>query len=529
MAVTKTITANGSKGHHKFSLRVSEDTTSGNSSFMSYLFTIAPIQNGWDWYGFNIPYSVKIGGNTYTGNISSYNGSSTVTLSSGSNIEIPHNTDGTKSISISFSVTDSTGQNYTCGNASSSDTMTLTALHKPPKINTATMVETNQAMINLGISDTTIVSWLSQKRITLSATAYDGATLSYRLRHAKSDYYLPSSTTYQSSNVFNTDYRTNQVVIDNGKAPIIQTVVDNKGGSTSDLLMVNISGTVQQPNGIPYFKPTLERTSTTIKRKSGGGVNLTDNKATINVKGLIYKGSDVIGNYNSVKQLGYKIWERDATEPSSYTPLTPIVDINGNVTINSLEVNNINFIKVYKYKIILKDNYDYTYEIEDTIPTGQPIFTEYKDRVDFIEATIQNKKYLSNIGDCIKVVKNATQNITQNLTTQVTFEEVEYNTSSKLRLSNNAIYVDKNVNTILVNAQWNAWGSNGNSRYIYIKKNGTEVTFVSRAYTATLQSQVILPVEEGDYIELFCYTEQSGTTTITNGFMQTFMQVTILG
>lgn len=388
MAIVKTINANGSKGHHKFSLRVSEDTTSGNSSFMSYSFTIAPIQNGWDWYGFNIPYSVNIGGKTYTGSISSYNGSSTVTLSSGSNIEIPHNTDGTKSISISFSVTDNTGQSYTCGSASASDTMTLTALHKPPKINTATMVETNQSMINLGIPDTTIVPWLSQKRITLSATAYDGATLSYRLRHAKSDYYLPSSTTYQSSNVFNANYRTNQVVIDNGKAPIIQTVVDNKGGSTSDLLVVNISGTVQQPNGIPYNKPTLEKSSTTIKRKSGGGINLTDNKATINVKGLIYKGSDVIGNNNSVKQLGYKIWERDATEPSSYTSLTPIVDTNGNVTINSLEVSNINFIKVYKYKIILKDNYNYTYEIEDTIPTGQPIFTEYKDRVDFLKITV---------------------------------------------------------------------------------------------------------------------------------------------
>lgn len=388
MAVVKTINANGSKGHHKFSLRVSEDTTSGNSSFMSYSFTIAPIQNGWDWYGFNIPYSVNIGGNTYTGSISSYNGSSTVTLSSGSNIEIPHNTDGTKSISISFSVTDSTGQNYTCGNASASDTMTLTALHKAPTINTATMTETNQAMITLGIPDTTIVPWLSQKRITLSATAYDGATLKYRIRHGFSNYALPSATTFQASNVFDTDYRSNEIEVDqNNKVNILQIVGDNKNAETTDFVLVNISGTNQKPNGIPYFKPTLEKTSTTIKRKSGGGVNLTDNKAVINVKGLIYKGSDLVGNNNSVKQLGYKIWEKGTREPTSYTSLTGTLSGN-NVTVSNVIINNIDFTKVYNYKIILKDNYDYSYEIEDSVPTGEPIFTEYKDRVDFKKITV---------------------------------------------------------------------------------------------------------------------------------------------
>lgn len=525
MAVSKTLSANGSKGHHKFTLYVNESSTSGNNSYLSYSFQLAPLQSGWDWAGWSIPYTITIGGNTYTGNISSYNGSSTVTLKSGSNIEIAHNSDGTKTINISFSVTDNTGQNYTCGNASASDTMTLTALHKPPLIGTAQVSELNSVVSNLNIPATTVVRYLSKKRFTLNATPYDSATLTYRLRG-----FLYDSGT-QSSNVFDVDFRTNaqNVTFMNNTIQMTQFVYDSKSASSSDDIKVLINNTPSVLNIIDYTKPTLEKTSTNIKRKSGNGTNLTDNKATINVKGLIYKGSDVIGNNNSVKQLGYKIWERDATEPSSYTSLTPIVDTNGNVTINSLEVSNINFIKVYKYKIILKDNYNYTYEIEDTIPTGQPIFTEYKDRVSFIEATIQNKKYLSNIGDCIKVVKNATQNITQNLITQVTFEEVEYNTSSKLRLSNNAIYVGKNVNTILVNAQWNAWGSNGSSRYIYIRKNGTEVTFASRAYTATLQSQVILPVEEGDYIELFCYTEQSGTTTITNGFMQTFMQVTILG
>ena len=41
---TKILNANGSKGHHKFKLTVNEESTSGNSSYMSYSFTIAPIQ-----------------------------------------------------------------------------------------------------------------------------------------------------------------------------------------------------------------------------------------------------------------------------------------------------------------------------------------------------------------------------------------------------------------------------------------------------------------------------------------------------
>lgn len=396
MAVVKTLTANGSKGHHKFSLRVSEDTTSGNSSFLSYSFTIAPIQTGWDWYSFGsqISYSVVINGTTYSGTIPSYNGSSTVTLKSNSNIEIPHNSDGTKTINLSFSVADSTGQNYTCGNASASGTMTLTDLHKAPTINTATMVETNQAMITLGLPDTTIVPWLSQKTITLDATPYDSATLSYRIRHGRSSYALPSSSTFQASNVFNTDYRTNLVVVDNGKVPIVQVVADSKGGESSDLVMVDIGGTVQQPNGIPYTKPTLERTSTTIKRKSGGGTNLTDNKANINVKGLIYKGVDIIGNNNSVHSVGYKIWLSNASEPANYTTLTSSTDSSGNVTVTDFEISNVDFTKVYNYKIILQDNYKgsdneyYADIVEGTVPTGEPTWSEYKDHVDFLAITV---------------------------------------------------------------------------------------------------------------------------------------------
>lgn len=137
MAVTKTISANGSKGHHKFTLTVTEgtitsDNVANNVSPVSFSFKISAIQTGWgwDWSGnpTKISYSITIGNNTYTGTIGKYDGSSTVTLKSGNNILIPHNGDGTKTITISFSVSDTTGVNYTCGNASSSSSITLTTI-----------------------------------------------------------------------------------------------------------------------------------------------------------------------------------------------------------------------------------------------------------------------------------------------------------------------------------------------------------------------------------------------------------------
>lgn len=135
MAVTKSINTNGSKGHHKFTLTVTEGTITSehianNVSPVGFSFVLSAVQTGWDWSGWGdkISYTITIGTNTYSGTIPSYNGSSTVTLKSGSNIPIPHNSDGSKTLSISFSVSDSTGVNYTCGNASTSGSLTLTAI-----------------------------------------------------------------------------------------------------------------------------------------------------------------------------------------------------------------------------------------------------------------------------------------------------------------------------------------------------------------------------------------------------------------
>lgn len=141
MALTsKTLVSNGSKGHHKFTLTVNENSTdiSSNTSSLSFALVLSPIQASWDWYGWNqsIVYSININGKVYSGYIPNYDGASAVTLNSGS-LSVEHNSDGAKSINVSFSVTDTTGQSYTSGNASASGTMALTTIPRQANITSA--------------------------------------------------------------------------------------------------------------------------------------------------------------------------------------------------------------------------------------------------------------------------------------------------------------------------------------------------------------------------------------------------------
>lgn len=134
---SKTIQATGAKGHHTFVLTVNETYVgNGAENFSKLSFSLTCNPRSWDWYGWgnSITYSINIGGNTYTGSIPDMVANTTNTIRSESNIQIPHNTDGTKSISISFSITDTANQYYTCGNCSKSDTFDLTTILRYPQL-----------------------------------------------------------------------------------------------------------------------------------------------------------------------------------------------------------------------------------------------------------------------------------------------------------------------------------------------------------------------------------------------------------
>lgn len=180
------ITGNGSKGHHSFTLEVNEIANSqnitNNTSDVSFTFKIAAITSGYNWSGWasKIKYTITINGTTYTDSIGSYNGSSTVTLKSGTQT-IQHNNDGTKTISFSFSVTDTSGASYTCGNASASGSLTLTTIPRNSTISSitgGTIGQTLTVNINRASSNYTheVKVTYGSKTQTLSTSATTSAS-----------------------------------------------------------------------------------------------------------------------------------------------------------------------------------------------------------------------------------------------------------------------------------------------------------------------------------------------------------------
>ena len=123
--------ANGSNGHHKVTLNVTQgsQSTANNTTTINYSVVLSPLDDGWDWrYSNSDPFtcSYTINGTTRTCTLRVYDGSSTVTLASGSQT-VSHNSDGTKTVSFSFSVT-SQSASYLIGSCSASGSITLTTI-----------------------------------------------------------------------------------------------------------------------------------------------------------------------------------------------------------------------------------------------------------------------------------------------------------------------------------------------------------------------------------------------------------------
>lgn len=191
------ISANGSKGHHKFTLNVTENSTSisDNTSYLSFSFKLSPIQTSWNWadWGTKIYYSININGSVYSGYIPNYDGYSTVTLNSGS-LSVGHNSDGTKAIDISFSVTDKANQRYTSGNASSSGSMTLTTIPRASSVSGGSGNIGGTTTINISRASSSFTHTLEYAFGSLTGTIATGVGTSYTWTIPTSFYsQIPSS------------------------------------------------------------------------------------------------------------------------------------------------------------------------------------------------------------------------------------------------------------------------------------------------------------------------------------------------
>lgn len=281
------------------------------------------------------------------------------------------NTGNPTTISISSSMSSS---DFTPSSASASGSLTLTKLHDAPNITSFSLVEKNTQLTNLSVPNNTIVQYLSNKTATINVSTYDNATITnYSIYH--NNILIGTSTT--STIAINFDNVGELINSGTGNVGLMVAVTDNLGGYSTKIFNFPV---------IKYTRPTIEFASTNIRRKTGNGTVLTDNIVLLNFVGTCYKGNDIIGNANK-PTVQYKIW--NTTEPSYSTLNT---SNTANVTIKDYEISNIEYTDVYNYKINI---YDVFTTIESTInlkldkvPTGVSVWTEYKDRVDFLKLTI---------------------------------------------------------------------------------------------------------------------------------------------
>lgn len=142
---SKTISAKGSRNHHTFILTVTEDRTetSTNQSVLSFEFKLVDDDN-WFWsaQGTYVSYKITIGSHTYEGYIPHHT-TVTTNVRSESDISIVHNNDGTKTIDIGFTVTDSSSIYYLPGNASASSTMALTTIPRASDVSVSAQTIAN--------------------------------------------------------------------------------------------------------------------------------------------------------------------------------------------------------------------------------------------------------------------------------------------------------------------------------------------------------------------------------------------------
>ena len=326
-----TITGYGSKHSHEFKLTVSETSTStaNNTSTVSFSFTIYKSSYSWsDWN--NITYSVIINGTEYKGTISSYSAGSTMTIRSG-NQTIGHNSDGSKSINYSFSVTDNSGQSYTCGNASASGSMDLT---KIPRYTTVTSSQRGRTINSISVNwkttdardwtqyslnggawtnaNDTVASDNKSGYYTISGlnpnTTYKVKT---RCKRSDSQLYSESGeisiTTYdiaKISSLNNFEHGNNEDVTITNPASISNLVLVMKIGNTQILSKTVSAGN----NTISFSDAELDN----IYKKYGNGSSLT---ATFIVSGGGYTNSKTCtitlkGNQKTVKDNVNSVWKR---------------------------------------------------------------------------------------------------------------------------------------------------------------------------------------------------------------------------
>lgn len=315
------ISANGSRGHHRFTLNVNETSTNinNNTSTVSFNFQLSAIQNGWDWNIKTNPvsYRVTINGTNYNGTIVSYGGSGTVTLKSGS-LTVGHNNDGSKNISFSFSVTDHPNKSYTPGNASASGSMNLTKIARYPVLNSGsnftdegnpTLKFTNYGVFNVRVKleaggNTSLITRDISKHATsytFNLTEEERNELRALCPNSNSLSVRETVCAVNGTTEVNASYKDYTMTIVNGNPTF--TDFTYKDTNTT---VTNVIGTDQAlVKGVSTLQATVSSANKMVAKKKATAKNYVATIDDINVS-KDYSTSDIVFDLGKIKTAGTK-------------------------------------------------------------------------------------------------------------------------------------------------------------------------------------------------------------------------------
>lgn len=360
---TATITANGNYGHHKFTLTVTETATSkaNNTSTVAYDFQISPItipssiDNAWKWYNYTNPqrtvsYTFTINGTTFSGTIPNYDAMKAVTLKSGTQT-VTHNTDGTKTISFSFVVTDTangynsqTGKYYTPGNASKSGTLALTAfeIEKPvtgaAPIITASVEDVNEETIRLTGDSSRLIKYHSHAKATMEVDGQYGAAINENLLIIRNG----SKSGYGYSNTFN--------FVESDTFTFFAE--DERG---------YVGSTTVKANMVDYVGLTCI---------IGNNTPDADGDMRLTCYGNFFNGT--FGELHNSLTLRYHYTGTDGSNNSGYFN-TNNISISGNTYTAYVNLSGLDYQATYSFKIIANDELEEV-EAQESAVKSKPIF-----------------------------------------------------------------------------------------------------------------------------------------------------------
>lgn len=318
------------------------------------------------------------------------------------NVTIIVNNLGSSDILISdikFRSVSSASDNASGLNATACANITIESYHTPPLISGYTITETNQSLINAGVSDDLFVVGLSKKSFNINYTLYEDASLD------KATIYNALTYIYQSNSLpVLMDLTNNPIEVrettEGGvpvlKVPIMVSIFDSEDGRTyyTNAGEVNNNIIYDYYNYITYIKPNF--TSTTKAKRIGQ----ISGRVGLDIEGVYYNG--IIGNIDQTSYkptIKYKYWKYGDVEPVNYTNTIASSNIsinNGTFSVSSLDIGSTietdpNYFdpeSAYRIKLYIEDNFTNAESNELQIQVGEAVWTEYPNRVDFKKLSI---------------------------------------------------------------------------------------------------------------------------------------------